>query len=229
MKKILLFAVVVAAGAAMVYAQKPSTIPMKFGVRAGLNSASITEKGNGATAETKSRAGLHAGVAVEQGLGRDWFVESGLYYSCKGGISAASNTGDYTAPKITLSLHYVQVPLMAGYRYVSSPKWAFTFAFGGYAGYAFKGNMKAMGLKYDVLSNSDYLKYNDGASTYVTKVKHLDAGVRFAIAAELNSRYYFGLGGEFGLRNLNASTVNGMTATATDKTNCGTFTVGYNF
>lgn len=225
MKKIILFAAILAASAAVVSAQNKT----KFGIRAGLNIANITEKANnGVSIDSKSKAGLHAGVAVEHGLGYDWFVESGLYYSGKGATFEMSKLSQGEVPDFKFNLHYLQLPLMAGYRFEASPRWAATFAAGGYAAYGFSGNMKAMGMKFDLFDKGIPMEYDDGYSM-ISKLKRFDVGLRFAVAAEFDGHYYFGVNCDLGLKNLNNSTLNGITTTGTDKTTNFGITVGYTF
>lgn len=80
-----------------------------LGVKAGINLANIKNIG---PTDNKARSGINAGLFTEIGISRKFIARPELLYSTKGyrfPARALNGAG-------TLSLHYISIPVLAGFR-----------------------------------------------------------------------------------------------------------------
>lgn len=84
----------------------------RFGLKAGLNAATVATPDSYPDRDNKNwRMGLHAGTFIHVPLSRRLFVQPELLYSLKGyGVKATPYQSEGM-----VSLHYVTLPLLAGY------------------------------------------------------------------------------------------------------------------
>lgn len=220
--KIFLFALIGAAMFANVGAVSAQDFTKgQFSVRAGLNVASGSYKSGGYKISLDSKIGFHAGIAYEMPISKTLplFAETGLYGSSKGG---KVDIGDGEVDNY--SLFYLQLPVMVGYKFAIADNIALKPAAGLYFSYGVSGKAKSTYFddddkiktkSYDVFKNDE-----DG----VQEMKPFDMGLRIGVGADINTKYYVGLGYEIGLAN-----VSGYNDGTTAKINCFTVSVGYNF
>ncbi len=168
-----------------------------FGVRAGLNVASMTSKEDGASYSMDSRATFHAGFAYEQPLLRalPLYLETGLYLSGRG--STIKEEGD----KWKYNMLYLQVPVSIGWRF-NLGSVSLQPAVGAYYGLGIHGKMKYTGaeggsFKIDVFKD-DEVRGVDVSQRF----KRSDVGLRFGVGAAISKHYYVGAGYDLGLLNI---------------------------
>lgn len=81
---------------------------IKFGVKAGLNIASVKGKN---LPSLDSRASFHAGAFAEFGVADKFAIQPELLYSSQGAKASSSGEGQ-------IILDYLQLPVMAKYTFI---------------------------------------------------------------------------------------------------------------
>ena len=182
----------------------------KYGVKAGLNLANISEKssaGSGNEGKT-SKIGFHFGGTAEFPASEAVSVQTGLLFSTKG--YKISEGGSST----TTSVNYLEIPINTIYKIeIGSAK--LCLSAGPYLAYAASGTKKGEGYndKLDIGSDDD--------DTY----KALDYGLNIGAGVELNDKITIGLQYGIGLANISSYTGYGTSA----KNNVFGISVGYMF
>lgn len=167
-------------------------LPVTFSIRGGLNVASLSLEG----IDTKSKAGFHAGVGVDFPILESFYVQSGLYYSMKGVKFDYTSSGEKFEDK--LNIGYIEIPVLASYRYNFDDANQLQFNFGPYFAYGVHGKVKETATYRGVSYEDDYGWFsNDG---YV-KGKRFDMGLQLGLGVTLAKHFYVGVAYEFGLVN----------------------------
>jgi len=182
----------------------------KYGVKAGLNLANISEKssaGSGNEGKT-SKIGFHFGGTAEFPASEAVSVQTGLLFSSKGyKISLEGGSG-------SLNVNYLEIPINTIYKIeIGSSK--LCLSAGPYLAYAVSGSAKFGDLELDVNIGSD------DTDTF----KALDYGLNIGAGVELNDKITIGLQYGIGLANISSYTGYGTSA----KNNVFGISVGYMF
>lgn len=115
---------------------------ISFGVKAGLNLCNVK---NIESTANKTRFGLHGGLLTEIGISNKFIVRPEFLYSIKGFKFPATDLDGGG----TLSLNYVSIPLLGGFR----PNDKFTILFGPEFNFLTNANSKFNGSNHDVSKN----------------------------------------------------------------------------
>ncbi len=182
----------------------------KYGVKAGLNLANISEKssfGSGNEGKT-SKIGFHFGGTAEFPASEAVSVQTGLLFSSKGyKISLEGTSG-------SMNVNYLEIPINTIYKIeIGSSK--LCLSAGPYLAYAVSGSAKSGDLELDVNIGSD------DTDTF----KALDYGLNIGAGVELNDKITIGLQYGIGLANISSYTDFGYSA----KNNVFGISVGYMF
>ncbi|HEY9542537.1 porin family protein [Prevotella sp.] len=149
-----------------------------YGARIGLTVAGI-----GGDRDLGSKAGMTLGgvVGVRCSNSVPVFVESGLYYTERGGKKGSVKT----------SLNYLEIPVLIKYGFKATEGIAILPFIGPYFSYAIGGKttIEADGVKQKISS------FRDG------QYKHADMGFKLGCGAEYNN-LYLELGYQFGVTNI---------------------------
>ena len=114
-----------------------SDAPVTFGIRGGVNLAKqIASSDEGYSFSAKNNVGFNVGVSVDIPMLESLYLQSGLYYTVKG---YKLEEEDYTE-KATPS--YLQIPILASYRYNFSDFTQLQINFGPYLAYGIGGKYK---------------------------------------------------------------------------------------
>jgi hypothetical protein len=183
---------------------------VKYGVKAGLNLANISEKSSlGSENEGKtSKIGFHFGGTAEFPASEAVSVQTGLLFSSKGyKISLEGASG-------SMNVNYLEIPINTIYKIeIGSSK--LCLSAGPYLAYAVSGSAKYGGIEVDVNIGSD----DDD------DYKALDYGLNIGAGVELNDKITIGLQYGIGLANISSYTGYGSSA----KNNVFGISVGYMF
>ena len=171
-----------------------------FGVRAGLNIASLTIPDG---ASTNSKAGFQIGVSYERNLAEalPLYLETGLYYTGKGG----------KAGEAKLNLGYLQIPVLVNYHWNVAGDVSIQPFAGLYYAFGIHGKGKAGGEKADLFGDEGGMSRSD-------------VGLRIGAGVNFLKHYYAGLGYDLGFLN----TIKESDA-ATMRTGTFFIQVGYRF
>jgi hypothetical protein len=162
MKFKLIFLVVFAVFASAVNAQT-------FGIKGGMNIASMSFSASGMSISPKSIIGVHFGPVVDFQIQENLHFNTGLLYSLKGmkmkmEVSGMSLEG-------TEKFNVLEIPLNVAYKFPINEKSNFLIQAGPYVGYSLSGKDKTNG------ETSDIDFKNDG-------VKRFDYGLGFGPGVE---------------------------------------------
>lgn len=173
--------------------------PVTLGIRGGVNLASMTASSDGYSATTKNYTGFNVGVSLDIPMLESLYLQSGLYYTMKG----CKIEGEKYTPA------YLEIPVMASYRYNFSSSAQLQINFGPYLAYGIAGKYKDEdGESYDFFDDS---------------INKFDAGLGIGGGITLG-KIYLGVNYEFGLTNMIKD--GGDTSM---KNNNLSINVGYNF
>ena len=183
-----------------------------FGLRLGLNLASVRSEAN-ALDGSSLKSGLNVGIVGGWALSHRTpvFLETGLYYSQKGGKSNNVETVDGKT-KFTYDLGYLEVPLVLKYRYrlPSNPSVSIEPFAGGFVGVGVAGNIKDYG------NRQAFSSYDNG---YFNR---MDGGLKLGLGVGFGMGYVEACY-DVGLANVGQDTFDDT------RTGCLTFNVGVNF
>ena len=162
------------------FSTEKSNQPITFGIRGGLNVSSMSLKDD---SDLKSRAGFNAGVSVDFPILESFYLQSGLYYTVKG---YKQEDGDYEEK---VNIGYLEIPILASYRYNFSDAAQWQFNFGPYFAVGLNGNDKEKDRRSEY--EKKWYDYDD--------TKRFDMGLQIGTGIVLAKHYYVGLAYEFGL------------------------------
>lgn len=176
------------------FSTEKANLPVTFGIRGGLNIASMSMEGN----DAKSKAGFNAGVAVDFPIMESFYVQSGLYYTTKG-LKVEYNELDYhggtNSYEDKVNIGYLEIPILASYRYNFDDANQLQFNFGPYFAFGLHGKVKEKETSYDGRTfEDDYDWYDDNDDA-----KRFDMGLQLGLGVTLAKHYYVGIAYEFGL------------------------------
>lgn len=191
MKKVFL-AVICTLFSSVIFAQRAATTSTSFfsteksdqsivlGIRTGVNFSNMSIKYDGFSKSFSSRTAFNVGVSADIPLVESMYIQSGLYFSSKG----------CKDEDVKVTPMYLEIPLLASYRYNFSRSAQLQFNFGPYFGCGVGGKIK------DDDSSIDFFG-NDG------EFKRFDAGLQIG-AGMTFSKIYLGFAYQFGMANLYA-------------------------
>lgn len=182
-----------------------------FGLRLGVNASNVRSDAQALNGHDV-KAGLNIGLAVGTQLSytTPLFVESGLYYTQKGGKSNNVVTADGRSSKFTYDLNYLQLPLLLKYRHHTAAGVTVEPYVGGYLACGIAGNVKDYG------DRKAFGSFGDG---YFNR---FDGGLKFGLGVGYGIAYAE-VAYDLGLANI------GQDAFDDTRNGCFTFNVGVNF
>ncbi len=188
---------------------------VRFGIRAGLNFATMTGDFD---ESLDSRVGYHVGVIADIPLMQSLYVQTGLYFQSKGAKYEESYNGE--SLKETLNPMYLQIPVLASYRYNFSEATQLQVNFGPYFAFGVGGEYK---VEYDdgsSLEEADTDVFGDNGL-----LKRFDCGLQVGAGITLGRHYYLGFNYEFGLTDM----ARDKDAEVTPKNSNWMISLGYTF
>lgn len=155
-----------------------------YGLRLGLGISTVNSD-NSALDGGNSSTGLNVGAIIGTQLSpyAPIFLESGLYYTEKGG--EGTNNGQ----KFTYDLNYLEIPILAKYKYFINDDFAIQPFAGGYLAFGVGGKIK----NYTAREVSD--SFSD------TYFKRFDGGLKLGCGLSFQN-LYFDMGYDIGLANI---------------------------
>ncbi len=179
-----------------------------YGVRIGLGLSTVNSDALALDANSP-RTGLNIGVAVGTQLtpAAPLFVESGLYYTEKGGKSTYNNQD------FTFQLNYLELPVVLKYKAYAAPGMTIEPFVGGYASVGVGGNIK---------DYSDRQAYSSFSSNDPNSFRRLDAGIKLGVGASFRM-LYLEASYDIGLANV------GHYQFEDTRTGCLNLNLGFNF
>ena len=143
-----------------------------FGVKGGINLASMSFSSSGLDFSPKSILGIHVGPVAEIELQESLYFNTGLLYSMKGYKIKMDFMGE--SMESTAKLNYLEIPLNVAYKFSTGELSNFFVQAGPYLGYAFSGKEKSDGETTDI-------EFGDGG------MKRFDFGLGVGLGLELGA------------------------------------------
>lgn len=185
--------------AALMFVTVAASAQITWNAKAGLGIATCT----GDAEDLSSHLVGKIGVGIEKPISPNWSIMPSLEIAWKGAEYKESEPG--YKEDMTLSLTYLQIPVLAAYRINLSDNWNMTIKAGPYIAYALSGEIEdkweSMGVSYketiDIFKGkeSDTGKEEDG----VAKGNRFDYGIDLGVDFEYQ-RFVFGLEYEVGFK-----------------------------
>lgn len=160
--------------------------PITFGVRAGMNISNFS--GDGADG-LDSRIGFNAGVSLDIPLLQSLYLQTGLYVTQKG---AKYEEDDYEEKVNPL---YLEIPVLASYRYNFSDATQLQVNFGPYFAYGISGKYKI--TEGNISGEADF--FGDDEDQWGGK--RFDVGLQVGAGVTI-SKFFIGCAYEFGLSDI---------------------------
>lgn len=166
-----------------------------YGIRAGMNVSSVNLE------NTTSSIGYNVGVSLDMPIFESLYVQSGAYFTMKGGKNKYDNDKKLTT-------HYLEIPVLASYRYNISDNTQIQLNFGPYFAFGLTGKYKNHGSEWECFDDNE--------------LKRFDMGLQLGTGVTIK-KFYLGLGYDFGLTNISQD--------SSDNMKNGNFFIqaGYNF
>lgn len=173
---------------------------VQFGIRAGINFANITFKEDNNSISYDSRASFHVGVIADIPLMQSLYIQTGLYLQNKG--AKYEETYEYSKYKEEHKPMYLQIPLLASYRYDFSDAVQLQVNVGPYFAYGIGGKAKWIDEfdDYDETWEGDFFGDKDDEDTL--GFKRFDCGLQVGGGLTFAQKYYLGVTYEFGFGNI---------------------------
>lgn len=159
--------------------------PITFGIRAGLNLAYLKAKDGKTSYTGDTRTSFNAGISVDIPLLQSIYLQSGLYYTSKG----TKDKGDDW--KETFSANFIEVPVLASYRYDFGDAAQLQINVGPYFAYGIGGKFKEEEGSKEY--SSDF--FDDDTNKF-------DMGLQVGGGVTISRHYYIGAAFEWGFINL---------------------------
>lgn len=186
MKKMLLLAAFAFSASAAVaqtgtsfFSTEKSSDPIAIGLRAGLNFNSLSDD-----ADTDAKVGFRVGVEVDIPVWESLHIVPGLYFStrpCKSESNGYYSDGEY---ETEFSPSYLELPVLASYRYQFNKDWAIRVDLGPYFAYGLGGKEKWT-TYYEV--SDEEIREESGSEKLFSggdhMLKRFDAGIVVGVGA----------------------------------------------
>lgn len=190
-----------------------------FGIRAGLNFANMSTSYGGVSVSANSRTAFHVGAIADIPLMESLYIQTGLFLQSKGCKIDDNGEGD---GKVTESPMYLEIPILASYRYNFSDALQLQVNFGPYFGYGIAGKEKFEGEDYDGYNyERDFFGDGEDQAGY----KRFNCGLQVGAGLTFSQHYYLGFAYQFGLTNID----DGPDADFDVKERNWMISLGYNF
>lgn len=188
--------------------------PLTWGVKAGVNLSNSSMDVGGL--DKKAKIGFKIGVTADYAITNDFYLQSGLSFTTKGGKIEAK----VLTEKATISINqlYLQLPIMAAYKLEVSPGTKIVINAGPYLAYGIGGKIKIDGTSGVDLSD---LPFREMDTFDDNGLKKFDFGLGAGVGAEFGS-IVVGLNYELGLTNISGGT-------SDYKNRNASLTLGYRF
>lgn len=181
-----------------------------LGLRAGLNMSSMKFSDDDISLSPDNRTSFHIGITADIPLMQSLYVQTGMFFQNKG---CKIKAGDM---KETASPMYLEIPVLASYRYDFSKAVELQINFGPYFGYGLGGKIKDEDRydkdEYDCFGDEDEAAF-----------KRFNCGLQVGAGLTFNKHYYLGFAYQFGLSDIS----NENTISCKDKN--WMISLGYNF
>ncbi len=166
---------------------------IEFGIRAGMNLANASASDeNGVSISPGNRTAFHIGVTADIPLMQSLYVQTGLFFQNKGHKYKEDEYTETSKPM------YLEIPILASYRYDFSDALQLQINADPYFGYGIGGKIKAEWDDDDSYYEVDF--FGDGDDNY--GANRFNCGLQFGAGLTFSNHYYLGFAYQLGLSNV---------------------------
>lgn len=186
MKKLIIVSTIAAFAVTVVSAQG---IEKSF--RLGLNLSNVV----GSDIDGNIKPGINAGFLLDVNFTDNFFLQPGLVYSLKGTKDRAKGSISYDGMSIkatekgVINLHYIEVPVSAGYRFGIGNNLSLQFHTGPYLAFGVAGKVK---FTEEVRVDGEKVKVSESENVFGNGNRRFDMGWNFGGGVRM-SRIFAGL------------------------------------
>lgn len=163
---------------------------VRWGIRAGVNFANSSFSSGNYSVTPDSRTAFHVGVVADFPLMESLYIQSGLFFQNKGCKIKGEDEYDETT---TYKPMYLEIPILASYRYNFNDATQLQVNFGPYFDYGIGGKIK---YESDGDSDEEDIFGDDGM------LKRFNCGLQVGAGVTFASHIYLGVSYQFGLTNI---------------------------
>ena len=198
-----------------------------FGVRSGLNFASLSLSEDDDDLKSESRFSYSFGLIADIPVTQNIYIQPGLFLTNKGHkytYKEEDYYGEYKG-EITIELPYIQIPILASYRHNISNDLKWNIDFGPYLSYGIGSGKVKYKETYDGETETESEDaFGDGDDNF--GINRFDAGLCFGTGVTFN-KAYIGIQYELGLSDITNKDAWDKDFSA--KTRNFSINIGYNF
>ena len=169
------------------FSAERSDAPVTFGITTGLNFANMAIEDEGVSISPDSRTGFNIGHTVDLPLMESLYIKSGLLYSTKGFKYEHGSTTETASPA------YLEIPILASYRFSTNESMQFQVNFGPYLAYGIGGKWKYE--KKGSTIETDFFSSENETNNF-------DAGLQLGAGVVFSNNYYIGAAYQWGMANV---------------------------
>lgn len=174
------------------FSSEKSDESIKLGVEVGLNLATL----GGDIEDADTRASFNVGLSVDIPILESLHIKTGLYYTEKGYKYEYEDDYYEDEEEETMNAGYLEIPVLASYRYAFSDNLELQINVGPYFAYGITGKTKWEETYGDETYEEKYDTFDDG------NLKKFDWGLSFGAGLTIADHYSVRLGYELGLANV---------------------------
>ncbi len=177
-----------------------------IGIRGGIGTGGMSTRfdtGKGENYSFKTGFGYNAGINLDIPIVKSAYIQTGLFFTCKS-VKFEETCSDKNIEH-QLSPMFIEIPLLASYRYDFNEKTQMQVNIGPYFAYGIAGKLKR-DLGYNLFTETKHYEgfADPGGHPDYENVKLLnpfDAGISIGLGATFN-KFFIGLRYEIGLKNI---------------------------
>jgi len=171
---------------------------VRFGIRAGVNFANMSFSNGDYSASPGSRTTFHVGVVADIPLVESFYIQSGLFLQNKGyKVEVDYEDSEYYNKETMIAKPmYLEIPVLASYRYNFNDATQLQINFGPYFGYGIGGKFKSEYEDEGYQESEEEDCFQDG------ELKRFNCGLQVGAGITFASHIYLGIAYQFGLSNI---------------------------
>ncbi len=163
---------------------------VQFGLRGGLNVATMTMTEGNVNVPSDAKVNWHVGAIVDIPLMQSLYIQTGLYLQNKG-CKMVWEKSEYTANPM-----YLEIPVLASYRYTFSDAAQLQFNVGPYFAYGIGGKAKTS-YRNELREPDEEDLFGDNGP-----LKRFDCGLQIGLGFTFIKHIYVGAAYEMGFTNI---------------------------
>lgn len=201
--------------------------PLTIGIRAGGNLSTFTGDFLNDVG-LKSRFGFNVGVNFDYSIMKCFGVQTGVYFTTKGAKVEREtfHTDDIYTRTWEYNPMYIQIPVLASFRYNLNDNWRWELNAGPYFAFGVGGKYKYERTTTSI-HDGDVIQHQESEQDFFgDDIKSFDMGIALGTGLTYK-KFYFGVQYEIGMTDMNNAKDDPDYASI--KNNNFTFSVGYNF